>query len=247
MAIDHSNCGSNSRRFCDDLFAALRAIVPTTVRHQTTTCGFTVGDSNRFAYLYHKNDAPLATIFLRGDDLSQIPPLSNGAIPMLREKLTGNWAKEFPLSIHLPDGSPPDETARMLVDYSLPLAARKRGTRAGREHLNGTELLDGKARTVLLTQHERNRALRARCIDHHGYACMGCGLLMREIYGKIADAFIHVHHLTPLADAGECVVDPINDLVPLCPNCHSVVHLKSPAMTIAELKRVLADTRRIMP
>ncbi|MDY6960261.1 MAG: HNH endonuclease, partial [Halobacteriota archaeon] len=37
--------------------------------------------------------------------------------------------------------------------------------------------------------------------------------------------------------------DPVNDLRPVCPNCHAVLHKKKPPYTIEELKNVL-DLRK---
>jgi predicted HNH restriction endonuclease len=34
-----------------------------------------------------------------------------------------------------------------------------------------------------------------------------------------------VHHLNPISQTeGEHEVDPVNDLIPLCSNCHSMIH-----------------------
>jgi len=167
MAIDHTNCGVASRRFCDELFAAVKSLEPTAARHESTTCGFTVGESNRFAYLYHKLKSPLAFIFLRGDDPTPIPALSNGASPTLRENRTGHWAIEFPQSIHLPSGSSPFEMAKLLIAYSLPLAKKKQGRKAARESINSERLVDGKTRTTLVTTYERNKTLRAICLGKY--------------------------------------------------------------------------------
>ncbi|WP_082507349.1 MULTISPECIES: HNH endonuclease [unclassified Duganella] len=49
--------------------------------------------------------------------------------------------------------------------------------------------------------------------------------------------FIHVHHLKPLAEIKESyVVDPIQDLVPLCPNCHAMIHRSDPALSVETLR-----------
>ena len=37
----------------------------------------------------------------------------------------------------------------------------------------------------------------------------------------------------------EYEVDPVKDLRPVCPNCHSVIHLKAPPYSIDELKDML--------
>lgn len=45
------------------------------------------------------------------------------------------------------------------------------------------------------------------------------------IYG--VSGIIHVHHLKPLHESiGIGIVDPSRDLVPVCPNCHAVIHSK---------------------
>lgn len=99
---------------------------------------------------------------------------------------------------------------------------------------------EGKVVQVFVNRYERNQRARQECINHFGDKCFTCGFDFGATYGEIAEGFIHVHHLTPLADIDEEYnVDPINDLVPVCANCHSVIHLTNPAMTIEELKQLL--------
>ena len=97
---------------------------------------------------------------------------------------------------------------------------------------------EGKAIQVFVNRYERNQNARIECIRHYGHKCQVCEFDFGEAYGDIADGFIHVHHIKPLADTKkEYKVDPIKHLVPLCANCHSAVHLTKPAMKIKELKR----------
>lgn len=97
---------------------------------------------------------------------------------------------------------------------------------------------EGKVVQVFVNRYERNQRARQECIRHHGDKCFACGFDFGITYGDIAKGFIHVHHLTQLAGINEEYdVDPINELVPLCANCHSVIHLTKPAMTIEELKK----------
>lgn len=96
---------------------------------------------------------------------------------------------------------------------------------------------EGKVVQVFVNRYERNQKARQECIRYHGDKCFACGFDFGSTYGDIAKGFIHVHHLTQLADINEEYdVDPIIDLVPVCANCHSVIHLTKPAMTIEELK-----------
>ena len=104
-------------------------------------------------------------------------------------------------------------------------------------------LLEGAIRRAETTEHERNPEARRLCILHHGTACSVCGLDLGSRYGKIAEGFIHVHHLNPLADAeGERQVDPVVDLRPVCPNCHGVMHLRVPPLSVEEIRALLQPT-----
>jgi predicted HNH restriction endonuclease len=104
---------------------------------------------------------------------------------------------------------------------------------------------EGKVVQVFVNRYERNQNARIKCIAHYGHKCNVCDFDFGSVYGDIADGFIHVHHKTQLADIGEeYEVDPINDLVPLCANCHSVIHLAKPALTIEELKRLTKKSSR---
>ncbi len=61
-----------------------------------------------------------------------------------------------------------------------------------------------------------------------------------EQYGPIGKGFIHVHHRKPLAHREVYRLDPINDLIPVCPNCHSMLHSSEPLLSVEELKTMLA-------
>jgi 5-methylcytosine-specific restriction protein A len=98
---------------------------------------------------------------------------------------------------------------------------------------------EGKVMEVFVNRYERNQKARTECIKHYGAICQGCGFDFGEFYGLTAQGFIHVHHIVPLSEIGKsCSIDPIKDLVPLCANCHSVVHLAKLMLTIAELKKL---------
>jgi 5-methylcytosine-specific restriction protein A len=63
---------------------------------------------------------------------------------------------------------------------------------------------------------------------------------MERVYGELGREFIHVHHITPLSElGGPAPVDPAKDLVPLCPNCHAIVHRRRPPYTLDELRKAL--------
>ena len=99
---------------------------------------------------------------------------------------------------------------------------------------------EGKAEKTYVNKYERNKKARQKCIEHYGCKCFTCNLLLSDIYGAIADDFIHVHHIKELSlIREEYTVSPIEDLRPLCPNCHAIIHRKSPSLTIEELKEII--------
>jgi 5-methylcytosine-specific restriction protein A len=99
---------------------------------------------------------------------------------------------------------------------------------------------EGATKVISVNAFERNAEARKKCIEHHGYSCKCCGFNFEQRYGEIGRSFIHVHHIKPLAEIKEeYVVNPILDLVPLCANCHAMVHRVNPALSIEMLKTEL--------
>lgn len=106
----------------------------------------------------------------------------------------------------------------------------------------GMRYLEGLAREVLVNAFERNPMARAACIAHFGPVCQVCHLKFDDKYGPIGEGFIHVHHCVPIASIGiEYEVNPIVDLVPVCPNCHAMLHMQEPPFTVNELRALLPD------
>ena len=104
-------------------------------------------------------------------------------------------------------------------------------------------LPEGAKRQIVVNAYERNAKARQLCIDHFGYTCAVCDFSFGETYGEFIDGFIHVHHLTPLHEIDEEYdVDPINDLIPVCPNCHAAIHYGGENRTVDELKAMMEHT-----
>ena len=104
--------------------------------------------------------------------------------------------------------------------------------------------LEGATRQVLINAYERNPNARCDCVRHYGVSCVICGFNFGRAYGEIGEGFIHVHHLKDLATVGrEYEVNPIEDLRPVCPNCHAMLHVERPAMTLERLRAILESAR----
>lgn len=86
--------------------------------------------------------------------------------------------------------------------------------------------------------YERSRFNRAVCLSQYGFQCRGCGQNSEEKYGPLSTEVIDVHHIVPVSQmGGPKKLDPLRDLVPLCPNCHRVVHSENPPLSISELRK----------
>ncbi|MGD0030628.1 DUF3427 domain-containing protein [Paenibacillus illinoisensis] len=110
------------------------------------------------------------------------------------------------------------------------------------------KLFEGALKQVFVNVYERNPIARKKCIDHHGCLCSVCNFNFNDYYGELGKDFIHVHHLKPLHEISrEYEVDAIEDLRPVCPNCHAMLHKRKPAFSIEELKMVIGDKRRCIP
>lgn len=104
---------------------------------------------------------------------------------------------------------------------------------------NRRTLPEGATRTITVNAYERSAAAKAECKNHYGTNCVICGFSFAKTFGEFAKDFIHIHHLVALADIGkEYNVDPIEDLRPVCPNCHAAIHIGGKNRSIAEMKRI---------
>lgn len=102
------------------------------------------------------------------------------------------------------------------------------------------QLVEGAVCRITVNAYERNPEARRQCIAAHGTDCCICGFSFGAVYGAEADGYIHVHHVRPLSEVGgEYVVDPVEDLRPVCPNCHAVLHLGERCRTIEEVRQLL--------
>ena len=99
-------------------------------------------------------------------------------------------------------------------------------------------LPEGARMRIAVNRYERNRINRTLCIAIHGTVCLACDFDFLNVYGEMGRDFIHVHHVVPVSKLGPgYVIDPAKDLMPVCPNCHAMLHRCDPPITIAELRK----------
>ncbi len=113
---------------------------------------------------------------------------------------------------------------------------------SGVETLLGEGLPEGALSRVAVNRYERSPVNRAAAIAVHGAICKACGFDFWKFYGELGEGFIEVHHRIPVSQMGEgYVVEPAKDLVPLCANCHRMVHRQDPPISAENLRERLSQ------
>lgn len=101
---------------------------------------------------------------------------------------------------------------------------------------------------LLIRKHyarERNRKLRSQKIDKvlaqgSPIACEACDFDFARTYGPRGGNYIEVHHIVPLHHIGESKTR-LDDLALLCANCHRMIHVSRPWLTVDELHVLLQE------
>jgi len=109
------------------------------------------------------------------------------------------------------------------------------------DELLGSGITEGALRQVTVNAYERSLRARSECIEHYGAKCSVCEFEFERIYGKdLGAGFIHVHHILDIALVDEeYEIDPVEDLRPVCPNCHAMLHKRKPALHPDKLRKIV--------
>ena len=102
--------------------------------------------------------------------------------------------------------------------------------------------IEGHRKSVFVNIYERNPKVRKEAIEYHGTKCCVCDMSFEDKYGELGAGFIHIHHIVPISEIGqEYAINYKTDVVPVCPNCHAMLHRKvnGQTLTIEELKSKL--------
>jgi hypothetical protein len=98
---------------------------------------------------------------------------------------------------------------------------------------------EGGSKKVTVNAYERDPRARRECLRINGFLCSICDYNFEATFGEIGRGYIHVHHVVPLhIKHGSYQVDPQKDLIPVCPNCHAMLHRTNPPLKPHELKEI---------
>jgi len=86
------------------------------------------------------------------------------------------------------------------------------------------ESLPAKRITSITTKYKRSLKLSQKVAKEYDYTCQNPECLSKSISGKFSNnrSCIEVHHVVPLVCDGH---DSIDNMIPLCRNCHNLFHI----------------------
>jgi predicted HNH restriction endonuclease len=148
------------------------------------------------------------------------------------ERITDACLTEFPHLKH--------KLASLLPGYQTALSGR-----LPEEITEEQVFSEGAVRRILINAYERDRRARDRCIEKQGTRCCICEVSFGEKYGPQAEGLIHIHHKRALGKLRKSYkVNPIEDLCPVCPNCHAVIHMGGKCREVEEVVEMLTRQKR---
>jgi predicted HNH restriction endonuclease len=236
----HADGNRDGQATCDALLAELQRIGENVSRKSSTSmCAFHRAGGSNFAYIYHAKTKPRLDVYFpstAADRFDSEPPVS----PILRKTLTSRWAQRFAWHFYLERVVGAPAAAEFLLALRNGSARVPPRVLSAEEVSEGTVHLEGAVSTILVNRYERDPRARATCLRILGTRCAACDFDFGESYGITFTGLITVHHVVPLSQLKrEYVVDPGVDLVPLCGNCHLIVHQRIPPFSIEELRGFL--------
>jgi 5-methylcytosine-specific restriction protein A len=103
------------------------------------------------------------------------------------------------------------------------------------------EAEEGQVLTRIHRKRERSAKLRKakkKAVEKETgrLACEACDVDFGERYGPRGKGFIECHHVVPLHTLKPKQRTKIEDLALLCSNCHRVLHMRKPWLTVAQVK-----------
>lgn len=114
---------------------------------------------------------------------------------------------------------------------------------------------EGKTITRCVQTHERSSRLRMIAIEtfthNHVISCDCCGFIFSSYYGPTYGVdCIEIHHIKPIflyeGDTFEQTIESaLQNLLPVCPNCHRVIHKKHIGANNIEAFKTYMHERRL--
>ncbi|MBP3887988.1 MAG: hypothetical protein J6F30_10160 [Cellulosilyticum sp.] len=81
--------------------------------------------------------------------------------------------------------------------------------------------------------------IKKECIEYYGAICDICGFDFGYTYGEAYESCIQVHHVNHVDDEITEDTHPTKDLIPVCCNCHHVMHSQNPPISVDQMRNMV--------
>ena len=81
--------------------------------------------------------------------------------------------------------------------------------------------------------------IKKECIDYYGAICDICGFDFGYTYGEAYEGCIEVHNVHGLEQEITENTHPTADLIPVCCNCHRIIHSKTPPVSVEQMRKMV--------
>ncbi len=146
-------------------------------------------------------------------------------------KQRGRLEKEAERIIASSENSRGNKDSGEKIEYDI-YGSRKEGNKVSR-------LQETRERDPGISRKKKQQVLKGK-----GFlACEACSFIFKDFYGKHGEDFIECHHTKPVAKMEHNDVTSLSDLALVCSNCHRMIHKQDPAITIDELRAIIAENK----
>lgn len=86
------------------------------------------------------------------------------------------------------------------------------------------------------------KSIKKACLEYYGAICDLCGFDYGYTYGEAFENMIEIHNVKHTHEVGNEIspdTDPIKDLIPICCNCHQVIHSQNPPISIEKMREMI--------
>lgn len=144
-----------------------------------------------------------------------------------------------------------DRSVSILLDYIVDKVEQYNMDVFIAEEIDSSDTLnEGAKKQIVVNAYERNIKARNECIEYYKrinngiLKCEICGFNFTDVYGEEFKDKINIHHIIEISQIGkEYIVNPKKDLLPVCPNCHCILHCKKPAYTPEEVRNMIKNRK----
>ena len=81
--------------------------------------------------------------------------------------------------------------------------------------------------------------LKKECIEYYGAICDICGFDFGYTYGEAYEECIEIHNIHGVEEEVTEDTHPTQDLIPVCCNCHKVIHSQNPPISVERMRKIV--------